>query len=222
MASASALLDELLLDKLRKLVGRERSMREVCQCLHFFATGISPSAVGALQVTCADETEFECVGVFQKKFVHFVLPRLKFAQQAPLRLANLGGRYEWGAIRVAEKHFATPDSRDGFKLMVVKVNSHTSKSEVDGEVRFGSLQRYDVPSSCCGALDALMRGRTQPFVSDLRDAFVSEGLDRVAPTALRFDCVGATASAESDCRYPELSGAFTNRLFGVAVCEPES
>lgn len=180
MATATALLDELLLDHLRKLVGRERSMREVCQCLHFIATGISAPTVGALQVICADETEFECVGVFQRKFAHFVLPKLKFAQHAPMRIANLGGRYEWGAIRIAEAHFATPESRDGFKLMVVKINSHTAKRKVEGQVQYGSLDRYQVPSSCCGTLDALMHGRSLPFVNDLRDSFESEGLDRLA------------------------------------------
>ncbi len=180
MASADNLLDALLVDRLRKLIGRERSMSEVCQCLHFIATGTNPSAVGALQVTCADETEYECVGVFQKKFVHFVLPKLKFSQHAPMRLANLGARYEWGGIRIAEAHYATPESHDGFKLMVVKVNSHTAKCEVDGAVRFGSFRRYDVPSTCCGALDALMHGKNLPFVNDLHDAFISEGIDRVA------------------------------------------
>ena len=171
-------------DRLRDLVGRERSLREVAQTLHFFATNLSAAAVGALQVTCADETEHECVEAFQKGFVHYLLPQLKFARQSAFRVANLGGRYEWGAVRIAEQHYGIPRGRSGFKLLLIKINSHVAfepESTVVGEsFRFGRFKRYDRDSDCCGALAALLDHAPQPFSDDLREIMNSEGKDRLA------------------------------------------
>jgi len=58
------------MEQLRELVGRERSLREVAEALHFLAVDLAAAAVGAMLVTCADETEHECVEAFQHGFVH--------------------------------------------------------------------------------------------------------------------------------------------------------
>lgn len=165
---------------LTDIVGRERSVRGVCQSLHHAVSGLMPRAVGAMHVTCADESEVECVTAFQNCFVPYVLPMLKTAHAAPFRLANLGGRYEWGAIHIAEDHYTTGRGSNHWILLVVKVNAHVA---VDGEgegATYGTLDRYGEPSACCGALAAVLAGSVHPFAEPLRHAFESEGLDRVA------------------------------------------
>lgn len=178
------------MERLRELAGRERSLNEVTQTLHFFARELAADHVGAMLVTCADESERECVEAFQHGFVQFLLPPIKFAQQSAFRLATLGGRYEWGAARVAEQHFALPPGPRGFKLLVIKINAHVAiestpptGQETDARgsfVRIGHWKRYDSDSACCGALAALLADAREPFGADLREAFLSEGQDRIA------------------------------------------
>jgi hypothetical protein len=179
------------LERLTGLIGKERALDEVTQTLHFLANGLRPDTVGAIHVTCADESELECVEAFQKGFAHYLLPPIKFALRAPMRLANLGGQYEWGAVRIAEQHYATSESRAGFKLLVVKINAHVGVLAADASAqptgsrvglgtRVGVLRRYEAQSPCCGALDAVLSGSTQPFAEDLRELWGSEGLDRDA------------------------------------------
>ena len=165
------------------IVGKERSLNEVSQALHFFADSLRPGAVGALHVTCADESETECAEAFRKGFAQYLLPPLKQAHREPMRLANLGGQYEWGAARIAEDHYVAPR---GFKLIVVKINSHVgiqipTTPSAPGEIqqeRLGVLRRYGSESSCCGALHALLGGSTLPFAEGTRELLRSEGLDR--------------------------------------------
>jgi hypothetical protein len=179
------------MEQLRALIGREKSLREVSQTLHFGARSVAAAGVGAMHVTCADESEHECVEAFQHGFVQYLLPALKFARQSAFRTANLGGRYEWGSVRIAEDHFATPPTKDARKLLVVKINAHVAFEEepvpalrsgdrTERSYRFGSWKRYDTESACCGALAALLGGSTEPFVQELRESFHSEGRDRVA------------------------------------------
>jgi hypothetical protein len=136
--------------------------------------------VGAVHVTCADESERECTQAFDRGFTD-LLPDLKFGQQSHFRIANLGARYEWGVVRIAEEHFAIAASESAYKLMVIKLNAHVSVSGKGQGANFGTLDRYGKPSSCCGALAALVAGKSGvPFLDDLREAFTSEGTDRIA------------------------------------------
>ena len=180
------------MDRLRELVGHERGLKAVTQTLHFSADSLGASTVGAVHVTCADESERECADAFQHGFVRYMLPPLKPGSASTFRLANLGGRYEWGAVRVAEPHFATNDAGDRFKLLVVKINahvalednpSHHTRLSEGSETRpftLGTWKRYGRESACCGALHALLEGRREPFAEELREGFSSEGYDRVA------------------------------------------
>jgi len=180
------------MERLRQLVGHEKSLREVTQTLYFSADSLGSAAVGAMHVTCADESERECADAFQHGFVQYMLPPLKPGSASTFRLANLGGQYEWGAVRIAEPHFATSDAGDRFKLLVVKINAHVAfednpsqhsgPSEVSETRPFtlGTWKRYGRESPCCGALHALLEGHREPFAEELREAFSSEGHDRVA------------------------------------------
>ena len=180
------------MERLRQLVGHEKTLKEVTQTLYFSADSLGSAAVGAMHITCADESERECADAFQHGFVRYMLPPLKPGSASTFRLANLGGRYEWGAVRIAEPHFATRDAGDRFKLLVVKINAHvaleddpshhTGLSEVSETRPFtlGTWKRYGKESACCGALHALLEGHHEPFAEELREAFGSEGHDRVA------------------------------------------
>jgi hypothetical protein len=142
--------------------------------------GRIPSVVGAMLVTCADESEHECVTAFQKGFVNLLLPQLKFAQQSAFRIANLGGRYDWGAVRIAEDHYADAERVPVKKVIVVKVNSHVGVLEEHGVEKYGIMRRYEDTSHSCGALNALLSGDKRPFALQLAELFVSEGPDRLA------------------------------------------
>jgi hypothetical protein len=170
------------MEGLRQLVGRERSLGEVTQSLYFSARALHAPMVGALHVTCSDESENECVEVLHQGFAQYLLPTLKFARHASFRVANLGGRYEWSAVRLAA-------SSNAFKLLVIKVNAHVAFEELPRRgrqdptapppFRLGAWKRYGRESSCCGALSLLLRGARQPYVDQLREEFGSEGRDRL-------------------------------------------
>ncbi len=171
-----------IMDSLLSIIGQERSLQEVAQALYFSARTMQAAAVGALHVTCSDESEHECAEALHQGFVRYMLPPLKFARHSPFRSANLGGRYEWTAVRLAEAHYATPETDDAFKLMVVKVNAHVAYEEQPGDppFRLGTMSRYGRESTCCGALNALLAGGGDlPFHHDLVEAFASEGVDRI-------------------------------------------
>lgn len=195
-------------NRLLALVGRERSLNEVSQALYAWARSLGPSATGALHVTCADETEHECSDAFQNNFVRYLLPPLKFARQSAMRLANIGGQYQWGAVGLGAHHFLVDDGSKR-NLFVIKVNSHVSfETSRDmaalsssaappptaptfgapssaapssaAPFRFGRWRRYGTESACCGALDLLLRDPSSPLVAEMQNAFTSEGNDRLA------------------------------------------
>ena len=167
------------METIHQLIGRELPLDDVNRALKSFVMGFRPPVVGAMHITCADESEKECVDSFQSRFVQSLLPTLKLAQQSSFRLANLGARYEWGAVRIAEDHYATPESQDSFKVLLVKVNSHVSVESTPEGLVFGKMDRYKTSSEYCGALHATMKGSHQRFVGRIREVFGSEGKDRL-------------------------------------------
>lgn len=167
------------MDELVKLIGQERGIKRLSGTLHELGRRLGAPVVGALHVTCADESEKECIQAFERGFSG-LLPDLKYGEQSHFRIANLGARYEWGAARIAEEHFATRASDQAFKLLVVKVNAHVAAEQGPDGWTYGELDRYGLKSACCGALAGLLGGGTgQPFLDELGEAFASEGLDRV-------------------------------------------
>jgi len=167
--------------RLHELLGAEHNLDVVSRTLRDFARGARARAVGGHLITCSDESERECCDAFQQWFVQEMLPELKSWSRSPFSTANLGSQYEWGGVAIAEHHYATPESHDGFKLMVVKVNGHVAvDARPDGTV-YGKLPRYDVESTFCGALHAMLAGGSSlPAVARLEEVFASEGLDRLA------------------------------------------
>ena len=176
------------MDELKRLLGGEHALHEVDLSLRRYVGSLHAPVVGALHVTCVDETERECSESFQREIVAPLLPDLKFTRKAPVRLCNLGARYEWGALSVAERHFATPEAREGFKVLLVKLSAHVAVDGTGADARYGEMQRYGAPSTACGSLRALLAGGDLPFLDDLRDTFGSDGQDRLS-TLLDPACV---------------------------------
>lgn len=172
-----------MIESLKARIGVENDLAQVAWSLREIAQQLRPSVVGGYQLTCSDEAEWECARTFQRLFVEPLLPGLKPDCRAPFRSINLGSRYEEGAIRVAEEHFAGPAAHGSPKLLVVKLNSHVGVRAVGEELEYGWMERYHRPSPCCGALAALLEGTRLPALDELRAAFHSGGLDRLAALA---------------------------------------
>ncbi len=170
-----------MITELKSLIGVEHGLEETNLALCRLVAALGAPIVGAFHVTCADETEVECTSAFQHTFADALLPELKFARRAPFHLATLGARYEPGALAIAEQHFATAATAHAFKVLFIKLNAHVAVEGSGTHLRFGRMQRYETPSTACGALHALLAGGgDQPFVRELRTAFQSGGRDRVA------------------------------------------
>ncbi len=165
--------------KLHELIGIESDLGRVGDALRQFAHQLGAPVVGACHVTCSDEAEWECAEALQRWFVRELLPDLKADSRAPFRSINLGGRYEWGAIRVAEQHYATPASQAAFKLLVVKINAHVAVGPSAQGPEYGWIQRYGRKSPCCGALAGVFERLPLPAIEELRDSFQSDGRDRI-------------------------------------------
>ncbi len=171
------------MDSLDALIGVERPLDAVSSVLRAFAEGVGASVVGAYQICCSDESECTCLAMLDREFVCRLLPDLKPGCCGAFHTVNLGARYEWGAVRVAEEHFATPLALEGFKFLLVKVNAHAAMRRAPDGLRYGWLQRYGNESACCGALTGLFEGSLLPAIVELREVFGSGGLDRLAMLA---------------------------------------
>ncbi len=167
-------------ERLYGLLGQERDQNETTRLIRDYAKGEGAPVIGAHHVTCSDEAERECIDAFQRGFVRYALPSLKFFHQAPFRTANLGGRYEWGSIPIAEDHFALAKGAEAWKLLLVKINAHVSVENGPEGPRYGKLARYGSESVYCGAIDALLNERSLPFADEMHATFELEGIDRLA------------------------------------------
>ena len=217
------------MEPLQKLVGIETELARVSGRLREFAESLDVPVVGGYHVTCSDESEWECAEAFQQLFAQSLLPALKSSRRAVFRSINLGGRYEAGAIGIAEEHFATPQSRQAFKLMVAKINAHAAVRETPAGPEYGWMDRYDCRSACCGALAAMMAGADLPAARALSELFASEGLNRLAVLAdpavvpeahraLAAAIAGAGLQARGAVRDIEQHRPKTPTLFLVLAC----
>ncbi len=171
------------MDSLNALIGVERPLDEVASALRAFAEGVGADAVGAYQVCCSDETECACSAALDRDFVCRLLPDLKPGCRGAFHTVNLGARYEWGAVRVAEEHYATSHAARGFKFLLVKINAHAAVQRTADGWRYGWLQRYGKESACCGALAGMFEGSLLPAIVELREMFNFGGVDRAAMLA---------------------------------------
>lgn len=169
-----------MLESLHDLIGHEHDLDTVSKQLAQATRDTGAPVVGALEVNCSDECELECIDAFQRNFVDVLLPELKQGIRAPFRTCNLGARYEWGSVHVAEHHYATAIAQQTFKTCIVKINGHVSVEGTPGTETFGPMTRYEAPSTACGALHALLGGADLPAMKELRQQFTADGVDRIA------------------------------------------
>jgi len=172
-------MSEALSQSLRDLVGHEQHLDHTAQVIENYVRRLAPPVVGAFQISCSDESEKEQVSTFHRRVARKFLPDLKATSRTAFRSANLGARYESGAASIAESHYATQASKDDYKLMIVKINSHVGIIERAGQRTYGHMERYDHESTSCGALGALLAGNQLPFACEIREAFEMDGLDRI-------------------------------------------
>ncbi|MFG0319936.1 MAG: hypothetical protein ACF8XB_21875 [Planctomycetota bacterium JB042] len=167
------------LSNLAELFGREHDSGSIHRELKYKAYGTSAGAVGAVLVCCSDEALNETSDGFVRGFTSEMLPSLKRGLRAPFRNITPGGVYTWGAARIAIGNFSHAVPSDSFLLLVTKVEAHTAVERDGVGVRFGHKRRYAGEGTFCGALDALLAGRTDSWLTPMREAFDAEGKDRV-------------------------------------------
>jgi len=166
--------------RLTSRFGVEHDIDGAARELKYCVQQLGFDVCGAHLVTCSDETEAEAADAFQQWFSRDLLPVLRFSDRAPFRTANLGARYEWQSVGIAEDHFALNVEDGQRKVMVIKIHSHVAAEETNEGCVFGVFPRYGIPSTCCGALGKLLEGGAGPVFDELRETFASEGLDRLA------------------------------------------
>lgn len=169
-------------DELTMMIGRQQRIGRLSEALRGFARVSRAPVIGAYQITCSDESEQECVAAFDREFVRPLLPELKYWRQSAFRTANLGARYETGALAIAEEHYATPESAAAHKLLVIKLNSHVSLVRAEDGVHYGRMPRYERECVYCGALTALLAGSSASFARELAQAFGEARLDFLRST----------------------------------------
>ncbi|MDF1800708.1 MAG: hypothetical protein P1V81_16150 [Planctomycetota bacterium] len=163
--------------ELHSLIGREVRQTEVARALAHGVRRLAPKHFASLHVTCSDGRERETAEAFRSVVVREFAPG-PTTTRAPMRTANLGGRYEWGAAPLSLGHYCAPG--DTNVMQVVKLNSHVASVPSEGGPTFGMIERGGSESTCCGALTQYLSGGPGSFVSDMALSFASEGLDRTA------------------------------------------
>ena len=169
--------------RLTELIGVETDLMMLAAAVRDFVEDLETPVVGCHHVTCSDETERECEAAWQEHFVDALLPSLKPGQPSSFRTTNLGARYEWGAVRVGEEHFALAADDDTPKFMVVKLNAHVAVRSTPDGLQYGMLERYGQNSTCCGALAGMLAGSLLPGIQQLRETLNHDGRNRVGVLA---------------------------------------
>jgi len=153
------------------LIGQEADLPRVARTIRLFAESIDTALLGGYHITCSDESEWECAQVFGQLFAQEIMPRLKMDRAAVFHTMSLGGRYECGAVHIAEQHFASFASQQSPKAIVVKINSHAAVIRREEVFRYGELRRYGTDSACCSELVAMLQGDRMPVAAELASLF---------------------------------------------------
>jgi hypothetical protein len=145
------------LDSLLRCLGRETALDVVHGEIRRAAQTVARVAeYGMCLVTCSDEFQGELRASFDRDVAQPLMAPLTMQQRRIFTVSNLGGRVEPGALELANDHFTVKTRKSGAKLLLVEVASHVGKV-VDGHhANYGTLDRFGVPSPCCGALTMLL------------------------------------------------------------------
>lgn len=137
---------------------------------------------GMCLVTCSDEFNGETRASFDRDVARPIMAPLTVGARRIFAVANMSGRVEPGALTLASQHFTVQSARHGDKLLVVEIAAHVGRLASDKELIFGTVDRFGVPSPCCGALTLLLEppesaaGVRHPWFDQLKAFFGPERL----------------------------------------------
>jgi hypothetical protein len=142
---------------LSRLVGRETALEWIHGDVRNAVQAV-PSVVehGMCLVTCSDEYQGELRASFDRDVAQPIMASRTLQQRRIFSVANMGGRVEPGALKLASDHFTVKSAKAGAKLLLVEIAAHVGKIVDEHEVRFGILDRFGLASPCCGALTLLL------------------------------------------------------------------
>lgn len=142
------------LQELEALIGREvpldvlhGALRRVCQSVK------DVDEYGTCLVTCSDEFQGELRRNFDRDVARPLLPHVA---SRTFSVSNMAGRIEPGALQLADLHFTVKTRHGGAKLLLVQIAAHVGRRPHDDGPRYGELNRFGLPSPCCGALAMLL------------------------------------------------------------------
>lgn len=142
------------LRELESLIGREVHLDVLHGAVRRTSQAIAGvSEYGTCLVTCADEFQGELSRNFDRDVARPLLPHVP---SRTFTVANMAGRIEPGALQIADAHFTVKTRDEGHKLLLIEIAAHVGRrAGRDGPV-YGELNRFGLPSPCCGALAMLL------------------------------------------------------------------
>ncbi|MCG3136909.1 MAG: hypothetical protein HJJLKODD_00747 [Phycisphaerae bacterium] len=169
------------LQNLDAMIGQEHDLDSVNDALRRYVQLMGTRMIGAIQITCSDEAELECLKSFHERFCQYLLPDLKMFHRMAMNTANLGARYERASLWITTQHFSTGDNPNQPLVIVARINSHVGKENTPEGLRFGLLHRYGQESTACGALNILLQGQSNAeYIHELEEQLRMDNLDRIA------------------------------------------
>lgn len=146
---------------LEALIGREVHLDVLHGAVRRTCQGIGGVVeFGTCLVTCADEFQGELRRHFDRDVARPLLPHVP---NRTFAVSNMAGRIEPGALQIADAHFTVKTRREGAKLLLVEIAAHVGRHPgPDGPI-YGELNRFGMPSPCCGALAMLLEPPAAAF-----------------------------------------------------------
>ena len=142
------------LPELERLIGHEVHLDVLHGAVRRTCQGVAGVAeFGTCLVTCADEFQGELRRHFDRDVARPLLPHVP---NRTFAVSNMAGRIEPGALQIADAHFTVKTRREGAKLLLIEIAAHVGRRPGDDGPIYGELNRFGLPSPCCGALALLL------------------------------------------------------------------
>ncbi len=142
---------------LERLLGVEVSLDVFHGTLRRAAQAMHPRGeVGTMLVTCSDEFLGEVRTAFARDVARPLTALQMIGSRGTFAVANLGGRFEPGALALADEHFSGGSRPDSARRLVVELVAHVGRLRQDHSSTHGLVDRFGKASPCCGALTLLL------------------------------------------------------------------
>ncbi len=142
---------------LAAMVGREEPLSTLHGAILRAARAIRPVVEsGAMLAACSDEFNGEVRAAFDRDVARLLTSPSMPGTRRVFSVSNLGGRIEPGAITLANQHFTARSEQSGEKLLLIEITGHVGRRETAQGPIWGELDRFGIPSPCCGALRLLL------------------------------------------------------------------